>query len=240
MTMRPKPILEICVDSVESAIAAQEGGADRVELCANLNEDGITPSAGMIEVARQNLTIGLHVLIRPRAGNFCYSDFEIAVMKKDIAVARALGADGVVIGVLHPDGKIALEQTQELVELAYPLSVTFHRAFDVTTEPLKTLETLIALGVDRVLTSGQALIAVEGLGLLKQLVTQADGRIGIMPASGINMQNIRQVVAATGASEIHVGTAVTTEISDSLSELFTAKHRSVDQQKVLTLRQCLD
>lgn len=166
MTMRQKTILEVCVDSVASAIAAQEGGADRVELCANLNEDGTTPSVGMIEVARKNLVIGLQVLIRPRDGNFCYSDLEFETMKKDIAVAHTLGADGVVIGLLNADGMIAFEWTRQLVALARPLSVTFHRAFDVVTGPLKTLEALVDLGIDRVLTAGQAKTALAGLSLL--------------------------------------------------------------------------
>lgn len=240
MTKRQKIILEVCVDSVASAIAAQEGGADRVELCANLNEDGITPSAGMIEVTRQNLSIGLHVLIRPRGGNFCYSDFEFEAMKKDIAAARALGADGVVIGLLNADGVIAFEWMRELIMLARPLSVTFHRAFDVVTEPLKMLEALIELGIDRVLTSGQAQTALAGLRLLTQLAAQAAGRISLMPASGINAQNVRQVLAATGVNEIHAGSAVTTITSDSPTELFAAARRLVDRQKVLALRECLN
>lgn len=240
MTRRQKIVLEVCVDSVASAIAAQDGGADRVELCANLNEDGTTPSAGLIEVTRQNLSIGLHVLIRPRSGNFCYSEFEFETMKRDVAVARALGADGVVIGLLSTNGAIAFEWTRQLVVLARPLSVTFHRAFDVVTEPLKTLEALVELGIERVLTSGQAHSALAGLRLLAQLTEQAAGRISLMPASGINAQNIRQILAATGVNEIHVGSAVTTMTNDSAPQLFAAPRRSVDRQKVLALRQCLN
>ncbi len=240
MRNRQKIVLEVCVDSVASAIAAQDGGADRVELCANLNEDGTTPSAGLIEVTRQNLSIGLHVLIRPRGGNFCYSEFEFETMKKDIAVARALGADGVVIGLLNTNGAIAFEWTRQLVVLARPLSVTFHRAFDVVTEPLKMLEALVELGIERVLTSGQAHSALAGLSLLAQLTEQAAGRISLMPASGINAQNIRQILAATGVNEIHVGSAVTTITNDSATQLFSAARRLVDRQKVLTLRQCLN
>ena len=240
MTRRQKIVLEVCVDSVASALAAQDGGADRVELCANLNEDGTTPSAGLIEVTRQNLSIGLHVLIRPRSGNFCYSEFEFETMKKDIAVARALGADGVVIGLLNANGAIAFEWTRQLVVLARPLSVTFHRAFDVVAEPLKMLEALVALGIERVLTSGQAQTALAGLSLLTQLAEQAAGRIRLMPASGINAQNIQQILAATGVNEIHVGSAVTAITNDSATQLFAAARRLVDRQKVLTLRQCLN
>lgn len=228
--------LEICVDSVASAIAAQEGGAERVELCANLNEDGTTPSAGMIEVTRKNLSIGLQVMIRPRGGNFCYSAVEFEIMKKDIAVAKELGANGVVFGMLNPDGTIDAERTRELIEVARPLQVTFHRAFDVAAAPLRALETLIALRVDRLLTSGQARTAMEGLGLLAQLAQQAAGRISIMPASGINAENVRRILAASGVNEIHAGSSVSGTKSDSSAEWFAAARGIVDAQKVLALK----
>jgi len=237
MTNLQNFLLEICVDSVESAIAAQAGGADRVELCANLNEDGTTPSAGMIEVARQSLSIGLQVLIRPRGGNFCYSDFEFETMKKDLAVARTLGADGVVVGMLDSAFTVDVARMRELVELARPLRVTFHRAFDVVVDPLQALELLIELRIDRILTSGQAKTAMEGLTRIVQLAQKAAGRLSIMPASGINTQNIRQILAETGANEIHVGSAVSTMKNDLSSVLFATPLRFVDRQKVLALRQ---
>jgi copper homeostasis protein len=236
MTKPQRVFLEICVDSVESAIAAQEGGAERVELCANLNEGGTTPSAGMIEIARKFLHIGLQVMIRPRGGDFCYSALEFEIMKKDIVVARELGADGAVFGMLNRDRTIEVPRTRELVELARPLRVTFHRAFDVVADPAQALETLAALQIDRILTSGQARTAMEGLTLLVQLAQKAAGRISIMPACGINAQNVRQILAATGANEIHIGSAVTTIKNDSSAELFAVARGVVEAKKVVDLR----
>ncbi len=199
-----KPILiEVCVDSVESALAAQQGGADRVELCDNLIEGGTTPSAGMIELARKNLNIGLQVIIRPRGGDFCYSAIEFEIMQRDIATAKTLGADGVVIGLLTPDGRVDVERTKNLIELARPLNVTFHRAFDMAADPFAALEALVDLGVNRVLTSGQAFSVLEGLDLIAQLVQKAAGRVIVMPGGGTE-RNIPKVIAATGVREIHV------------------------------------
>src|SRR5688572_20212403 len=147
--------MEVCSDSVEGARAAQQGGAQQVELCDNLIEGGTTPSAGTIAVARQQLDIELNVMIRPRGGDFCYSELEFEVMKYDIQQARQLGANGVVIGLLNGDGSVDRERTEALVKLARPLRVTFHRAFDMSRDPQTALETLIELGLDRVLTSGQ-------------------------------------------------------------------------------------
>jgi copper homeostasis protein len=196
-------LIEVCLDSVEAAIAAQQGGADRVELCDNLLEGGTTPSAGMIALAREQITIKLHVIIRPRGGDFCYSPLEFEVMRRDIALARQLGADGVVIGILTPAGQIDIAGTRELVDLARPLSVTFHRAFDMAHDPLQALDDLIGLGVDRVLTSGQQPSALEGLDLIAELVRRATGRIIVLPGGGVE-RNPAKVVAATGCREIHV------------------------------------
>jgi copper homeostasis protein len=198
-----EPIIEVCVDSVESAIAAEQGGADRVELCDNLFEGGTTPSAGAIEAARRHLKIKLHVIIRPRGGDFCYSDIEFDIMKRDIAVAKELAADGVVIGVLQPDGEIDLERTRELVTLARPLSVTFHRAFDMARDPYRALEDLISLGVDRILTSGQEPSVIEGLDLIAALVRQAAGRILIMPGGGAE-RNLPKIFDVARVTEVHV------------------------------------
>ena len=156
-------LVEVCVDSVESAHAAAVGGAARVELCDDLLEGGTTPSAGMIEVVRERIAIGLNVLIRPRGGDFSYSDLEFEVMERDIDVARRLGADGVVLGLLDPDGSIDEPRTRLLADSARPLSVTFHRAFDVTRDAVESLEALIRVGVDRVLTSGRARTALDGI-----------------------------------------------------------------------------
>ena len=197
-------VLEVCVDSVESAAAAERGGADRVELCDNLLEGGTTPSGGAVETARALLGLKLHVMIRPRGGDFCYSPVELDVMRRDVELAKRLGADGVVAGFLTEDAAVDLERTRAFVELARPLSVTFHRAFDMTREPFRALEDLVALGVDRVLTSGQEASVVEGLDLVAELIRRAGDRIVVMPGGGLRERNIAKVVAATGAREIHV------------------------------------
>jgi len=204
-------IYEVCVESVESAIAAEAGGAHRVELCADLLEGGITPSAGIIALARERLQIGLNVMIRPRGGDFCYSDVEFAVMQRDVATAKGLGADGIVLGILRPDGSVDAERCHALVSAARPMSVTFHRAFDVTREPFEALEALIAMGVERVLTSGQEPTALEGADLIAELIRRAHGRIIVMPGGGIREANVHKIVAATGASEIHFTASATVE-----------------------------
>jgi copper homeostasis protein len=195
--------IEVCIDSVESAIASEQGGANRVELCDNLMEGGTTPSAGAIGEARARIGIALNVMIRPRGGDFCYSEVELAIMRRDIAMAKQLGADGVVFGLLTPEGDIDVERTRELIALARPLSVTFHRAFDVARDPYAALDDLIALGVDRLLTTGQEGSLIEGLELVAELVRRAAGRIIVMPG-GASERQIGRVRAATGASEFHV------------------------------------
>ena len=169
--------LEVCVDSVESAMNAERGGANRVELCDNLFEGGTTPSAGCIAVVRANLKIGLQVIIRPRGGDFLYDAREVAVMQHDIRVAKELGADGVVSGALTVQGEVDRAIIKQLIELARPMNVTFHRAFDMTADPFQALEDLIDLGVDRILTSGQQATAWEGVGLIEALEKQAAGRV---------------------------------------------------------------
>lgn len=197
-------LIEACVDSVDSAVAAERGGANRVELCAALLEGGLTPSAGAIALARQRLDIGLHVIIRPRGGDFLYTDAEHDVMLRDIDIAKDAGADGVVIGVLEADALIDVARTKELTTRARPMSVTFHRAFDMTRDPYTALETLIDIGVDRILTSGQEESAMAGLELLRALVERASDRIVIMPAGNIHENNIAKIAKASGASELHV------------------------------------
>jgi copper homeostasis protein len=211
LTMTSKIAVEICIDSIEGALAAEQGGAQRVELCANLVEGGTTPSSGMIALARQHLAIALNVIIRPRGGDFYYSDLEFAVMQHDVVQAKALGADGVVIGLLHPDGTIDQERSAILIALARPLSVTFHRAFDMTVDPRQALDDLIALGVDRVLTSGQANTALDGLELITALVKQAADRLIVMPGGGINEMNVQPIIERTGAREVHLSARHTVE-----------------------------
>lgn len=206
-------LLEACVDSVDAALAAQAGGAGRVELCADLLEGGCTPSAGTIQLARQRLHIKLNVIIRPRGGDFCYSEAEFAAMKLDVALCKQAGADGVVIGLLHPDGTVDRERTAELIQLARPLSVTFHRAFDMTRDPYTAFETLIELGVDRILTTGQDASALEGLDLIATLVERAAGRVIIMPGipGSISERNLKRILEATGIQEMHSYAPVTQE-----------------------------
>lgn len=202
--MKNQLILEICIYSVEGAIAAQEGGANRVELCDNLPEGGTTPSAATIELARKEISIDLNIIIRPRGGDFCYSELEFQTMSRDIEVAKSLGADGVVVGNLKTDGSIDITRTKKLVELARPMSVTFHRAFDMTRDPFSSLEYIIECGANRILTSGQSNTATGGLEMIKKLVDIAGDRIIIMPGSGINDRNIYDLALKTGASEFHM------------------------------------
>ena len=196
-------ILEICAGSVESAIAARDGGAQRIELCAALEIGGVTPSAGLIAEARKVEGLVLNVIIRPRGGDFLYDDYEIACMEEDIRTCKSLGVDGVVIGALTANGDIDTATCKRLIKVADGMSVTFHRAFDMCHNPQKALEELIALGCHRVLTSGQAPTAEAGIELLSKLVEQANGRIIIMPGCGVNSNNAAKILKATGANEIH-------------------------------------
>lgn len=195
---------EICANGVESCLAAQEGGADRVELCAGIPEGGTTPSYGEIKVARRVLThTRLHVIIRPRGGDFLYTPLEIERMIADIDIAKSLGADGVVFGCLRKDGGIDLDANARLMEHAQGMSVTFHRAFDRCKDPGQALEQLVGLGFNRILTSGQQPNAAQGIPLLKQLHKQAQGRITLLAGCGVNEQNIRQIYEATDIHEYH-------------------------------------
>ena len=196
-------IFEICVDSVAGVAAAKAAGAARVELCADLLEGGITPSRGMIRRARTIASIGLNVMIRPRGGDFLFDNDETAVMEADIETAKAEGADGVVIGLLTADARIDVARTRRLIALARPLSVTFHRAFDMTVDPFEALESLIELGIDRVLTSGQEATVLEGAPRLAELVRHAGERIVVMPGGGITARNIDRIVAEVRPREIH-------------------------------------
>ena len=196
--------LEICVDSIESALNAQLAGADRVELCDNLIEGGTTPSYGLIQSARSNLNIMLNVIIRPRGGDFLYSDIEYDIMRRDIDLCGEAGVDGVVIGILTSDGQIDVERTAKLVEYATPMSVTFHRAFDMCADPVKSLEDIIHTGSSRLLTSGQMNKATDGMDLIRNLIAKASGRLIIMPGGGLNENNISSLAKTTGASEFHL------------------------------------
>lgn len=185
-------------------MAAERAGAIRVELCAGLMEGGITPSAGMIRAVRQRVSLGLMVIIRPRGGDFLYDDTEMEVMLEDIAVARKLGVDGIVIGALLADGRVDEEKIRTLIEAAGPLQVTFHRAFDVSRDPFESLDALASLGVHRILTSGQEASVLEGADLIRGLVKAAGERLVILPGGGITPRNIAKIAALTEASEFHL------------------------------------
>ncbi len=205
MTNHSQILVEVCVDSVASAIAAERGGAQRVELCGSLVEGGITPSAGLIEATRAAVSIALHVMIRPRGGDFCYEPDDFETMRRDLIVAQRLGANGVVFGVLDANGNVDVARTRQLTELARPLAVTFHRAFDMTVDLFRALEDVCAAGVDRVLTSGGEPTSLQGQEMIAQLARRAQGRIVVMPGSGIKPDNARSLVDRTGVKEVHVG-----------------------------------
>ena len=204
--IRPgKVLLEICLDSVESAAAAEHGGADRVELCAGLPEGGTTPSAGMIAAVRKKIEIGLQVMIRPRGGDFCYSVDEFSIMQRDILIAKQLGASGVVFGILNPDGNVDKDRMRQLLDMARPLKVTCHRAFDMTRDFDQALEDLMDIGVDRVLTSGGKKSAVDAMPTLKQITQQAEARISVMACGELSIANVKAVISYTNVREVHAG-----------------------------------
>ncbi len=199
-----KYLLEICVDSIESAINAQVAGADRIELCDNLLEGGTTPSYGTILSVKNNLDIAINVIIRPRGGDFLYSDDEFEIMRRDIEICGEAGVNGIVLGLLTTAGQIDTERTARLIEFASPMQVTFHRAFDMCRDPFRGLEDIIASGATRILTSGQKNKVNDGLGLVNELVKKAADRIIIMPGSGIDENNIKLIAQSTGAKEFHL------------------------------------
>ncbi len=197
--------VEVCAETVESALTAERGGAYRVEFCDNLAEGGTTPSPGQIIEARKQLSIKLYPIIRPRGGDFLYTDTEFEIMRRDVEFCGQAGCDGVVIGMLLADGSVDMERCRELVGIArgFGMGVTFHRAFDVAADRRQALEDIIALGCERVLTSGGAATALEGVCELAALVEQAAGRIVVMPGSGVTPDNARRILEETGCTEIH-------------------------------------
>lgn len=199
-----RPLIEICLEDVQSVIAAQKGGADRVELCSDLFEGGLTPTIGTVLTALEMASIPINCMIRPRSGDFCYSDIEYEVMKQDVLAFKQAGVNGIVFGILTPEGDVDKKRCNELIELARPLSVTFHRAFDMTRDPYRALEDLIGLGVDRVLTSGQEASVPEGAELLAELVKIAGDRIIVMPGCGITERNFGRIRRQIGAREYHI------------------------------------
>jgi copper homeostasis protein len=203
--MTERVLIEVCVDSVASAMTAERGDASRVELCSDLLEGGVTPSIGLIEEVRARVSIPLHVIIRPRAGDFCYSEDEIDVIRRDIEHAKRLGVDGVVLGILDTEGHVDIHRTRALVELARPLSVTFHRAFDMSADLCRSLDDVCAAGANRILTSGGEQTCEQGADMIASLVKLAGNRITIMAGGGIRPENAAGILKRTGVREIHVG-----------------------------------
>ncbi|HWI23870.1 MAG TPA: copper homeostasis protein CutC [Lysobacter sp.] len=208
MPSASRPLLEIAAGSLASALVAQEGGADRVELCGNLGEGGTTPSYGTLAVARDRLRIPLYILIRPRAGDFLYDDAELEVMRRDVETCVRLGCDGVAIGALDADGNVHRGACDALIAAAGSLGVTFHRAFDAAHDQAAALETIIDLGCERVLTSGAHASAPEGADVIADLVQQAKGRIRIMAGAGVTPENLAALLARSRADEFHASARI--------------------------------
>ena len=238
--------IEIVVYNIESALRAQEGGADRIELCDNPGEGGTTPSYGVIEAVRQNVSLDVYVMIRPRGGDFHYTNYEFHTMKRDISQCQKISVDGVVFGILNPNGTIDKKRCKELIEKAKPLKVTCHRAFDMTRDPFEALEDCIEVGFDRILTAGQQAQAVKGAGLIGELIKKASGRIAIMPGSGVNENTVEEILKKSGATEIHFSATSSRESamtyrnpniagmgSDEGAEF---KVRTVDPERVRAMR----
>ena len=236
----PEPVLiEVCVDSVASALAAERGGAQRVELCSDLLEGGITPSCGLLGVVRSNVSIGVYPIIRPRPGDFCYSEQEFDAMCRDIEFARSEGADGVVFGILNTNGHVDIERTRRLVELARPLSVTFHRAFDMSADLFHSLEDVCATGAERVLTSGGEQECLNGIDTVARLVKASRGRIKMMAGGRIGINNAARIIERTGVTEIHVGlaTPVTSPMFHRNPRLSLGKASGNDHQRTQVLEE---
>ena len=219
--------LEICCFNFQSALIAEQAGATRIELCANPADGGTTPGYGMIKLVKEKIKIDVYPIIRPRGGDFLYDADDIVMMQTEILLCKELGCEGVVIGLLKKDGTIDKERCKKLVELAYPMAVTFHRAFDRVISPLEALEDIIAIGCERILTSGQRPTAIESTQLLNELVRQADDRIIIMPGSGIRGANIVELAEKTGANEFHSSARIDTAsgmeyINAGMSESLTS------------------
>ncbi len=238
--------IEIVVYNIESALRAQEGGADRIELCDNPAEGGTTPSFGTIEAVRQNVNMDVYVMIRPRGGDFHYSNYEFHSMKRDIDQCQKISVDGVVFGILNEDGRLDKKRCKELIDRARPLKVTCHRAFDMTHDPFEALEDCIEVGFHRILTAGHQTTALKGVDLIAQLITKANGRIAIMPGSGVNENTVEELVRTTKATEIHFSATAFRESvmqyrnqaiagmgSDEGAEF---KYRTVDPERVRAMR----
>ena len=229
--------LEICCYSVESAFAAEKAGADRIELCDNFSEGGTTPSYATINYAIKNLKIPINVIVRPRGGDFLYSDMEFEIMKQEVLEIKNLGANGIVFGILKSNGEIDIERTKVIMELAHPMEHTFHRAFDMCANHIHSLEILKKLGIDRVLTSGGKNIAYDGIDLLSNLVKAAEDEIIIMPGSGINENTIGEIEQRTGALEFHSSakTFISSEMNYFNPNINLGKTTNIDEYKKVSV-----
>lgn len=197
-------ILEVCADSVQSAVSAWEGGADRIELCSGLVIGGLSPSPALFKQVRRYTDLKIRTLLRPRFGDFCYDDYEFQTLKEEVEMFRDLGADGVVIGILNPDGTLNMEQMKELTDAAGDMGITLHRAFDVCRDPYETLEQCVSLGIDTILTSGQRSSAWEGRSLLAELAEKSRGRVEILAGAGITPKIIDKLADCTGVRSFHM------------------------------------
>jgi copper homeostasis protein len=236
-----KYIIEIATTDLTTTRSAVEGGADRIELCSALYEGGITPSLGLIKKCTASFAIPLFPIIRPRAGDFLYTEDEFETMANDVIVCKQLGCEGVVMGLLNKDGSIDVKRTSKLIDIAYPMEITFHRAFDRCKDPFTALEELIKIGCQRILTSGQKLTAAEGVDLIAELVREADDRVIIMPGSGVRKENIKMIAAKTGAVEFHssIKTEKLSEMNFIPPAFNETKNAAIDPSEVNSLREAL-
>ena len=238
-------IIEIATSDFTTTQSAVNGGADRIELCANLAEGGTTPSYGTIKQCRESFSVSLYPIVRPRGGDFLYTDDEFEIMLQDVKLCKQLVCDGVVIGLLNRDGTIDIKRTSALIEAAYPLGVTFHRAFDRCIDPFTALEQLIEIGCERILTSGQKPSVVDGVDLVAELNKEAADRIIIMPGSGVRKENIKMLAVKTGCTEFHSSLRGKEKTKmDFLHESFKDSAESfvnnaIDEEEVIALRKSL-
>ncbi len=240
-----KFIIEIATSDFSTTQSAVEGGADRIELCANLNEGGTTASAALIRRCREKFKISLYPIIRPRGGDFLYTKDEYEIMLNDIKICKEMGCDGIVTGMLNMDGTVDIARMSELVEIAYPMGITFHRAFDRCKDPFEAMEELISIGVERILTSGQKPTAPEGVELIADLNKKADDRIIIMPGSGVRKENIKMLADKTGCTEFH--TSIRDKTKSRMNFVHPAfkdssesySNNAIDPKEIQTLRKVL-
>jgi copper homeostasis protein len=242
-------LLEIIASTVDDCVAAESGGANRVELCAAIAAGGLTPSLGTLVEAKKQVRLPLMAMVRPRAGGFCYSDADFAVMRRDAALLLEHGADGIVFGILHFDGRVDAKRCGKMLELAGGRQTVFHRAFDVVPDPLRAVDELIDLGFTRVLTSGQQKTALEGSDLIRKLIDCARGRIEVLPGAGVRAHNVEQLLHATGCRQVHLtaftaqvdASAVTTRFNfGSVPGSPSSAYEQVDRETVQRIRETLD